>query len=374
VADASDLTKTGFTFTGWNTAADGSGTAYQPGDTFTIGSADVTLYAQWEALPQCTLAYEGNGHTSGTPPQNNSVYYAGDGVIVDDQATLLCDNHTFAGWNTAADGSGTTYTPGDVLTMGTVDITLYAQWDDGYYLTYDGNGHTGGAPPGTMWFDPLVHTTPLTVAELGTLEKLQNGILLYFLEWNTQPDGTGTSYAPGDDLTLSGPLTLYAIWQILGGTGPAGGTIFYDKGSYSDGWRYLELAPVSTETTAQWGASGTFLGAYDESIGTGLTNTTLIADSLDSNGETGRAAQICRDLEVGGYDDWFLPSINELWEVFDIKYLGYGDIVLGGVYWSSTESWQQQTEAKALQLNASSATADYPQKTAERYVRAVRRF
>jgi uncharacterized repeat protein (TIGR02543 family) len=39
----------GYTFSGWNTKADGTGTAYQAGGTFTMGSADVTLYAKWTA-------------------------------------------------------------------------------------------------------------------------------------------------------------------------------------------------------------------------------------------------------------------------------------------------------------------------------------
>ena len=42
------LEKSGYTFTGWNTATDGSGDAYTEGDTFTVGGADVTLYASWE--------------------------------------------------------------------------------------------------------------------------------------------------------------------------------------------------------------------------------------------------------------------------------------------------------------------------------------
>ncbi|WP_459926036.1 InlB B-repeat-containing protein, partial [Desulfatiferula olefinivorans] len=41
------LVKTGYTFDGWNTAANGSGTAYSGGDTFAMGSSNVTLYAQW---------------------------------------------------------------------------------------------------------------------------------------------------------------------------------------------------------------------------------------------------------------------------------------------------------------------------------------
>lgn len=48
---ANPFTKTGYTFDSWNTAADGSGTEYDPGDTITMGTADVTLYAIWEAIP-----------------------------------------------------------------------------------------------------------------------------------------------------------------------------------------------------------------------------------------------------------------------------------------------------------------------------------
>ena len=45
------FTRTGYIFNSWNTAANGSGTAYNPGDTVTIGTANITLYAQWEAVP-----------------------------------------------------------------------------------------------------------------------------------------------------------------------------------------------------------------------------------------------------------------------------------------------------------------------------------
>lgn len=51
IAGVGDLVRTGFTFVEWNTAADGSGTSYDAGDTLTIGSAAVTLYAIWEAVP-----------------------------------------------------------------------------------------------------------------------------------------------------------------------------------------------------------------------------------------------------------------------------------------------------------------------------------
>src|ERR1044071_8009301 len=48
------LTRTNFTFSHWNTAADDTGTSYNPGDTFTLGAANVVLYAQWTAVPTPT--------------------------------------------------------------------------------------------------------------------------------------------------------------------------------------------------------------------------------------------------------------------------------------------------------------------------------
>jgi hypothetical protein len=47
-------------------------------------------------------------------------------------------------------------------------------------------------------------------------------------------------------------VTLYATWSVIRATGPAGGLVFYDKGDYSDGWRYLEAAPTDQATQVRW--------------------------------------------------------------------------------------------------------------------------
>ena len=60
------LTREGYTFNGWNTQADGKGTPYQPGATFTI-TGNTTLYAMWTANEAHTVTYNANGGT-GTPP------------------------------------------------------------------------------------------------------------------------------------------------------------------------------------------------------------------------------------------------------------------------------------------------------------------
>ena len=135
----------------------------------------------------------------------------------------------------------------------------------------------------------------------------------------------------------------YALRDI----GPAGGYIFYDKGSYSSGWRYLEAAPASTEwMDKEWGAFATFIGGTETEIGTGQSNTNTIVTWLNSHSETDRAAQVCDALVYGGYSDWFLPSRDELNLMYtNLRVYGVGGFAVKG-YWSSSEysayyAWEQ---------------------------------
>jgi hypothetical protein len=156
------------------------------------------------------------------------------------------------------------------------------------------------------------------------------------------------------------PVTIYAQWTpyVIRDIGPAGGYIFYDKGNYSKvgftivkaapdpvpitpiyvGWRYLEAAPVSTEFyNIQWGSYGTLIGGTETGIGAGQSNTTTIVTWLNTHSETGRAAQLCNDLAIEGYIDWFLPSKDELNLMYtNLKLHGVGGFAADG-YWSSSE-------------------------------------
>jgi hypothetical protein len=131
-------------------------------------------------------------------------------------------------------------------------------------------------------------------------------------------------------------VTDQGITYSIGGTGPAGGLVFYDKGSYSDGWRYLEAAPSDQSDGIQWyNGSYTTTGASGTAIGTGAANTTAIVAAL---GAGSYAAELCADLSLGGYDDWFLPSMDEL----NLMYVNLAQQSLGGFagsvwYWSSSE-------------------------------------
>ena len=114
----------GKVFDSWNTAADGTGTKYMPQDDPTIHE-NMTLFAQWVAAPatKCTVTFDANGGTGAM-----DVLTADLGTTVTLPAsTFTRDGYVFAGWNTAADGTGTAIVNGGQLTLGS-DATLYAQW------------------------------------------------------------------------------------------------------------------------------------------------------------------------------------------------------------------------------------------------------
>jgi hypothetical protein len=117
-----------------------------------------------------------------------------------------------------------------------------------------------------------------------------------------------------------------AVTYALRDTGPAGGLIFYDKGYYSNGWWYLEAASPTT-LEKDWGKIGTEVTGTGTAIGTGANNTALIVAKLNEvPAASDKAAQFCDALIEGGYDDWFLPSKDELNEMYNNLHLhGVGD-------------------------------------------------
>jgi uncharacterized repeat protein (TIGR02543 family) len=130
LGNTGSLVKTGSSFSGWNSVAGGTGTAYSAGQTFTMGTAAVTLYAQWAAGPATyTVTYNGNGNTGGSVPVDSATYQQGATVtVLGNTGGLVKTGDTFGGWNTAAGGSGTAYAAGATFPMGTANVNLYAQW------------------------------------------------------------------------------------------------------------------------------------------------------------------------------------------------------------------------------------------------------
>jgi len=154
----------------------------------------------------------------------------------------------------------------------------------------------------------------------------------------------------------------------LGDTGPAGGIVFYDRGFTEGGWRYLEAAPAGTEFTAEWGQH-TDVAGTETKVGSGKRNTQLIIAAL---GENGKAAQLCARLNVNGYNDWFLPSRDELDSMYiTLRERGLGNF-LNQIYWSSSQSGNLNGDAWYQWFGGGSQ--DSVSKDNTYLVRAVRAF
>lgn len=208
LTNSGSLVRTGYTFDGWNTQADGVGTHYDATgtDSFTI-SSDVTLYAQWS----CNVIYDANGATGGSVPTDGSAPYASGAMVtvLTNSGSLVRTGYTFDGWNTQADGLGTHYdATGTASFTISSDATLYAQW--GCNVTYDANGATSGTVPidTNAPYAPGVSVAVLT--NRGALER--TGYV--FEGWNTQTDGEGIHYNDDgfDSFTVTSNIMLYAQW------------------------------------------------------------------------------------------------------------------------------------------------------------------
>ncbi|MEN9604299.1 MAG: hypothetical protein RL545_988, partial [Actinomycetota bacterium] len=193
------LARTGYTLTGWNTLANGTGTHYALGDSYNL-TADVTLYAEWTAL-SFTLTFDANSSTGGSAPV--SIVGYGNKPIPGNLGNLIKTNYTFKGWNTQANGSGTRYAAASTFNL-TADTTLYAEWVLTPAVVYSANGASGGTTPGEVPAGSPITVDPNT----GLLHR--SGFR--FNGWNTSPNGTGTHFDAGATPTLPVGTVLYAEW------------------------------------------------------------------------------------------------------------------------------------------------------------------
>ena len=190
-------------------------------------------------------------------------------------------------------------------------------------------------------------------------------------------------YSPTDVIMVDDYYYAYPI----GDRGPAGGWVFYDCDADNDrgnadgliseecGWRYLEAAPSDIEQGAvafiQWGDSGKF--GTQTGIGTGTMNTEIIV-SKASNSRTPNAATLCNDYTCDGYDDWFLPSKDELHMMYtNLHKAGLGGFAgYNGYYWSSSEG--SSNSSYAWKQGFSNGTQNIDTRNSGYRVRPVRAF
>jgi uncharacterized repeat protein (TIGR02543 family) len=203
---ANAFTRTGYSFTGWNTAADGSGISYADGASYTMNdAADVTLFAAW-TVNNYTVTFDSNGG-SGTMTNQSIAFNAAANLTVN---SFTRTGYSFTGWNTAADGSGISYADGASYTMSTAaGVTLFATWTaNNYTVTFDANGSFGEMSDQTIAYDASENLTANAFNLPGYT----------FAGWATTPTGA-VAFADGAIYTMSttANVTLYARWISTGG-------------------------------------------------------------------------------------------------------------------------------------------------------------
>lgn len=270
------LSRTGYSFSGWNTEMDGSGSAYSVDTTFSMPAGNVTLYAQWD-INQYSLSYDGNGNTAGTEPTSLNYEY-NSSTIVSSEGSISRIGYTFKNWNTTIDGSGTSYSPGSTLTMPAEGVTLFAQWEiNQYTVSYNGNGITSGTVPASEIFD---YEDLVTTSESGTLSRI--GYI--FLCWNTAFDGSGTDYSSSATFNMpAGNVDLYAQWARTY-------TITYSDNASNSGSAPAEQIKTSGTSLTLASNSGSllksdyaFIGWNTASDGTGIDYAAGAVYNIDAN-------------------------------------------------------------------------------------------
>ena len=188
---------------------------------------------------------------------------------------------------------------------------------------------------------------------------------------------TTTLATPTTTVAATTTTTVAPALYSVGDPGPGGGTIFYVDRTRAEGSQYFEAACVgwsdgtcggddATDPKAEWGCVETVIsGADGTAIGDGNQNT---RDIMRDCSALGIAARLAGALELGGQDDWFLPSKDELNQMY-IWRIAIGGFTSDG-YWSSSEFSASIAWSQIFLLGGQSDS----DKDSVRYVRPVRAF
>jgi len=208
-------TKTGYNFGSWNTAANGSGTAFIG---TTVVTGHITVYAQWASYSY-SVTFDSQ---SGTPTPTPITVDSPDTTVGALPTAPTRTSYTFAGWYTSTGGGGTQFT---ASTPVTANITVYAYWTAStvYTVTYDSQSGSAVSPQQVV-----------SGGTVGTLPANPTRTGYTFGGWFTATSGGGTQFT--GTTVVTGSITVYAKWTATGTAGTAAGTFTYAAGSLNISW------------------------------------------------------------------------------------------------------------------------------------------
>jgi hypothetical protein len=211
-----------------------------------------------------------------------------------------------------------------VVTYGITDITETSATGGGNVISDGGSPVTARGVCWSKYSNPTIddsHTTDGsgTGEFVSSITGLTKDTPYSVRAYATNSEGT----AYGTEEIFTATAGFY-IGQSYGG-----GIIFYVDGTGEHG---LISATSDQSEATQWGCVSKLIGGTSTAMGTGQSNTTAIVNGCN---EAGIAARICDDLVLNGYDDWFLPSLDELYQLY-LRSNSVGNFH-GYYYWSSSE-------------------------------------
>lgn len=330
---ANTLERPGFIANGWNTKADGTGTAYADGAEFTLAGA-VSLYAAWKAKTY-TLTFDVNG---GTGMSSSSVSVRADQKVSLPSTKPKRSGFLFKGWfYNNGDGvyapvtSSTSVSEIVAASKDTTgsDISIDALWGVvSNAIIYMLNGADGGNVTSAP---ALVDTAVRVVAENAFT---RDGYVA--AGWNTERDGSGTSYAGGEVVTLTDNLTLWAQWNAAeSGAAPASAAAAVSGSSLDKTVRYLLNG--ATGGSIFDGSTGTEDGENVVLADNALTRSGYTAsgwntepDGSGTHYSSGDIVTLSSDLVL--YAQWIAGDpVNEGGDASGMAPSGYtGDPTVGG--------------------------------------------
>ena len=193
-----------YTFAGWY--QDPEGTTLYNFEGKTMPANDIIVYAKW-AAPTYTVKFDLNGATSESAYSDQTVE---KGKLATKPTDPTRDGYTFAGWT--KNGS-----PFSFQTQITENTTLTAQWisNEKYPLIYKSNNEKNVQQKDTESYAVGAEAKVINVPEGAEWEAPEG--MEKFLCWNTEADGSGTDYYPGDSFKMPENVTnegalLYAKW------------------------------------------------------------------------------------------------------------------------------------------------------------------
>ena len=201
---ANVFTKNGYTFTEWNTKADGKGEKFADKEKIKL-TANTTLYAQWNASDyKITYNLDGGTNAEGNP----------DGYNAESETITLQSptktGYTFGGWYKDSKFENKVT---EIANGSTGNVTLFAQWTaNTYTVIFNANDGIGDAPKNI----PATYDKEFELPE-NTFTKIGYN----FAGWNTKADDSGTKYEANTKVknltTENGEtVTLYAQWADRG--------------------------------------------------------------------------------------------------------------------------------------------------------------